>query len=180
MKIGIISDTHGSIDDFNKAVELLESKGVEKIIHLGDVLYHGPRNPLPENYRPKEVAEKLKVRDDIIFIKGNCDSEVDQMVIGKDLSESEKLIDLDGKKWYLIHGHQKAEYQLVERAKELGADVVAYGHTHIKVLEDREGLIVLNPGSTTFPKDESKSLALYDDGKFKLIDLSSGEVVREV
>ena len=82
MKIGIISDTHGSITDFKKAMEYLED--ADKIIHLGDVLNHGPRNPIPEGYDPAGLAELLAEDDRFVFVKGNCDSEVDEMVTFKE------------------------------------------------------------------------------------------------
>lgn len=166
MKIGIISDTHGSLDDFKNVMARLGD--AEKIIHLGDVLYHGPRNPIPEGYNPKEMAKILSEDDRFVFIKGNCDAEVDQMVINKPINETESLIVVGDNTFYLHHGHRFTEEEMVENAKEYGANIVLYGHTHKKVLKYVDGILVVNPGSTSLPKDDSKSFAVYDDGIIKI------------
>ena len=178
MKLGIISDTHGSVDDFSEAMEVLED--CEKIIHLGDVLYHGPRNGLPESYDPKTIAEGLSKSDKFIYIKGNCDSEVDEMVIGQNLSEKERIVEIDDYRFYLVHGHIGTEEDLIRKAIDLNADVLLYGHTHVKKLEHSGGVLVCNPGSTTFPKDAKKSLAYYEDGKISLYNLESHEEITTV
>lgn len=176
MKIGIISDSHGSMEDFERALMLL--KDVGKVLHLGDVLYHGPRNDLPESYNPKEIAAGLSKSDKFIYIKGNCDSEVDEMVIMKDLSQKERIVEIDGYRFYLTHGHNRSREDLLEKAREVKAQAVLTGHTHVKVLERDRGVVFLNPGSISIPKDGSKSLAFYEKGSFSLVDLASGEVIK--
>lgn len=176
MKVGFISDTHGGYENTVQALDLL--KGSELICHLGDVLYHGPRNDIPETYNPKKLAEFLKERTDIVYVRGNCDADVDEMVTGQDISNKSKVMTFDNYRFYLVHGYEETEEERIERAKELGCRVVVSGHTHVKVLEEKEGIIILNPGSTTIPKDGSSSYAVYEDGKIKLCDLENGTVIK--
>lgn len=168
MKYGFLSDTHGDYDQTMKALELL--KDCDKVYHLGDVLYHGPRNDLPQGYNPNKLAEVLKGLDYISYIKGNCDSDVDEMVIEKDLQQKKRVEDLDGRKFFLVHGYEETLQERIDEAKELGADIVVTGHTHIKVLEEKDGVTLLNPGSTSIPKDGSRSVATYENGEFKFIE----------
>lgn len=178
MKIGIISDTHGDIVQVEKALEIL--KDCEYIIHCGDVLYHGPRNELPKNYNPKKLAELLSTKDNIIYIRGNCDSDVDEMVIKRDLKEKNRLLNLGKYSIYAVHGYEETEEDRVNKAHELGSDIVISGHTHIKVLKEKDGIIVINPGSTTIPKDESSSICLIEDNSIKLISLENNEIIKEM
>ena len=171
MKMGFISDTHGGYDDLVQALNLLE--GCEQICHIGDVLYHGPRNDIPETYDPKKIIEVLKGRKDIIYVRGNCDADVDEMVLGQDLSNKSRVVSFDNFKFYLVHGYEETEDERIQEAIKLGCNVVVYGHTHVKVLKEKDGIIVLNPGSTTIPKDGSRSIALYENGQIELWDLES-------
>ncbi|MDY3006659.1 phosphodiesterase [Anaerococcus sp. AGMB00486] len=168
MKIGVISDTHGSLFYTKKALEKLGK--CDKIIHLGDVLYHGPRNPVHETYKPKELAEFLK-RLDIIYIRGNCDSDVDCMVTEADIYTKERFLDFGEVKIYAVHGYEESLDERVKRAKEFGADTLLFGHSHIKVMDNIDGINVINPGSTTLPKDGTNSCAVYQDGKWEFIEL---------
>lgn len=174
--LGIISDTHGSVKDFYRALEIFKAKGVSHILHMGDVLYHGARNPLPESYNPKEMAETIANMKEMTFIKGNCDSEVDEMVTDKDISQPILVLEREGYKFFCIHGHQGSEDDLVQMAINNNCDALIYGHSHIKRLKDKE-IAVVNPGSTTFPKDDLKSIATYSDGVFELIELESGKTI---
>ncbi|MCB5935117.1 phosphodiesterase [Caldibacillus thermoamylovorans] len=171
MKLGFISDTHGGYEDTLQALDLL--KGAELVCHVGDVLYHGPRNDLPKNYDPKQLTELLKSRTDIVYVRGNCDADVDEMVLEQDLSQKSRVIEFDHYRFYVVHGYEETEEERLQRAKELGCQVVVSGHTHVKVLEKRDGVIVLNPGSTTIPKDESRSFAFYENGQIELWSLDS-------
>lgn len=176
MKLGFISDTHGGYENLLQALHLLE--GSEQICHLGDVLYHGPRNDIPETYNPKEMIEILKERTDIVYVRGNCDADVDEMVLGQDLSNKSRIITFDNYKFYLVHGYEETEDERIEEAKKLGCHVVVSGHTHVKVLEEKDGIIVLNPGSTTIPKDSSKSIAVYEKGQIQILDLENQSVLK--
>lgn len=176
MKLGFISDTHGGYKDVVKALELLN--GSDQICHLGDVLYHGPRNDIPKTYNPKELANFLSERTDIVYVRGNCDADVDEMVLGKDLSKKSRVITFDNYKFYLVHGYEETEEERIQAAKKLGCNVVISGHTHVKVLKEQDGIIVLNPGSTTIPKDGSTSFAIYEKGQIELWDLGSESVIK--
>ena len=178
MKIGIISDTHGDIVQVEKALSILSD--CQHIIHCGDVLYHGPRNELPKNYNPKKLAELLSTKDNIVYVRGNCDSDVDEMVIKKDLKEKNRLINFDEYKIYAVHGYEETEDDRVKKASELGADIVISGHTHIKVLKKKDEIIVINPGSTTIPKDGSSSVGIIDENNIRLISLENNEIIEEM
>jgi putative phosphoesterase len=178
MIVGFISDTHGGYENTVQTLELL--KGSEQICHLGDVLYHGPRNDIPETYNPKKMAEFLKGRTDIVYVRGNCDADVDEMVTGQDISNKSKVMTYDNYRFYLVHGYEETEEERIEKAKELGCQVVVSGHTHVKVLEEKEGIIVLNPGSTTIPKDGSSSFAVYQNGRIELWDLKRRVVIKDL
>ncbi|QSH99394.1 phosphodiesterase [Treponema phagedenis] len=168
MRIGILSDTHGGYEDVLKALEVIGK--VDHIIHLGDVLYHGPRNDLPPTYNPKALAELFKNMENISFIRGNCDADVDEMVTKKNIKDKNRLYNFDGFKIFALHGYEETLEERVAMAKKLGADMVAFGHSHVKMLETIDGIIVLNPGSTTIPKDGSKSAAIIEDGKARLLE----------
>lgn len=175
MKLGFISDTHGGYENTIRALELL--KDSDQICHIGDVLYHGPRNDIPNTYNPKALAEYLKERTDIVYVRGNCDADVDEMVLDQDLSIKSRVIDFDEYKFYLVHGYEETEEERIQQAKELGCRVVVSGHTHVKVLKEQDGVIVLNPGSTTIPKDGTSSFALYENGQIELWDLDRQSVI---
>lgn len=178
MAIGFISDTHGALDDVLKALELLSD--CEAIIHLGDILNHGPRNKLPEGYDTIELTKVLSERDNIYYVKGNCDCDADIMVTGKDISSKLGLFKFDGLRIYAVHGYEETLEERVNAAKFYVSDVVAFGHTHKKVLDVFEGILILNPGSTSIPKDGIKSVAKIKDGKAMLIALDTGEILSEI
>ncbi len=168
MKIGILSDSHGSLIQTKKALDAMGD--CDLILHLGDVIYHGPRNPLFESYEPAKLAEYLKDKD-IVYVKGNCDSDVDAMVTGKDLSHKERLIDLDGFKIYAVHGYEESFEERLEKAKKLGANLLCFGHSHKKLFKKFDGIDVINPGSTSLAKDGMNSCAIYEDGNCEFINL---------
>ncbi|WP_318505792.1 phosphodiesterase [Bacillus sp. T3] len=178
MKLGFISDSHGGYENVVQALKFLE--GSMQICHLGDVLYHGPRNDLPETYNPKNLAAFLKDRKDVVYVRGNCDADVDEMVTEQDLSYKSRVIAFDNYKFYLVHGYEETEEERIEVAKKLGCQVVVSGHTHIKVLKEQDGIIVLNPGSTTIPKDGTKSFALYENGQIELWNLDSQTLIKRM
>ena len=171
MKLGFISDTHGGYENTVQALERL--KGSDQICHLGDILYHGPRNDIPETYHPKKLSQYLKGRTDLVYVRGNCDADVDETVTGQDLSHKSRVITFDNYRFYLVHGYEETEEERILTAKELGCQVVVSGHTHVKVLKEQDGIILLNPGSTTIPKDGTSSFAFYENGQIELWDLDS-------
>ena len=173
MKLLIASDIHG---DYYRAEEIHKiwlNGNFQHLILLGDLLYHGPRNDLPPFYNPKKVIPILsEMKDSIIAVRGNCDAAVDQMVLPFPILDDRKEIEVDGKRILLIHGHHETD--------TTGFDIVMSGHTHIPVLEEREGVVFLNPGSTTIPKGGSvPSYAIWDDGKISIISLDNGDIVKE-
>jgi putative phosphoesterase len=178
MKLGFISDTHGSYEYVVQTLELL--KGSKQICHLGDVLYHGPRNDLPETYNPKKLAELLKNRKDIVYVRGNCDSDVDETVTGQDISNKSKIVEFDNYLFYLVHGYEETEDERIKEAKKFGCQVVVSGHSHVKVLIERDGIIVLNPGSITIPKDGTRSFAVYENGYIELWDLERQSMIKRL
>ena len=106
MKLFIISDIHGSLYYLKKVIEIFGKENYDKLVILGDELYHGPRNPLPKDYSPKEVIEILnKYKDKIIAVRGNCDNEVDQMVLSYPIMSDYSMIYLGNKRVFLTHGH---------------------------------------------------------------------------
>lgn len=184
MKIGVMSDTHGSLTYFEKALDVLSD--CDFILHGGDVLYHGPRNPLPEGYNPKELASMINEVGNILIAKGNCDSDVDQMVITHPI-QTPSIVSQFGKlRILLTHGYTESKEDIIKKAKAMDASVLIFGHTHIKELYLDENLVVLNPGSTSLPKDGSHSVATIEvmgedhhelDLDINLIDINTKEII---
>ena len=207
MKYIIASDLHGSCAQGEKLLEVFEKESADKLLLLGDILYHGPRNPLPVGHGPQELAFLLNgIAEDIVCVRGNCDAEVDQMVLDFSCKADFALIRDGGLTFFLTHGHipsispqdardayasvmnpecslkadasQKSdaavEYHMLSDFEDTNVllkstDVYLSGHTHKKVLERMpSGRILLNPGSTSLPKDGSASYAMYDNGVFTL------------
>lgn len=173
MKLIIASDLHGSTTFTERTVRFFEESGAEKLILLGDLLYHGPRNDLPDEYGPKKVIELLNVLSDrILAVRGNCDAEVDQMVLSFPIMSEIGFLQADSLPLFLTHGHHIEEYS----RKMSPGNVLLSGHTHIPKAEEKDGVYYLNPGSTSIPKGGSPhSLIFYEDRKFSWIDLSSLE-----
>lgn len=170
MKIFIVSDIHGSFEAIKKVLNHYQSANADQIILLGDVLYHGPRNPLPKGHDPKKVAELLnEFKAEIIAIRGNCDSEVDQMVLQFPMMAQYSVL-LDRKrKLFFSHGHLYSEENLPPLK---AGDAFIYGHTHIAKAQTFNGVNILNPGSISLPKGEiPATFAIYEEGVFMLYDL---------
>ena len=158
-----------------KAVKRLWDEGdYGLLVLLGDLLYHGPRNDLPESYAPKSVIPLLSaLKEHVIAVRGNCEAEVDQMVLPFPvLSESAMLFD-SGKRIFLTHGH----IHTPEKHPE-GMDYFFSGHTHLPVLEKRDGIVYLNPGSVSIPKGGyPASYAVWDNGDIEIRRLSDNSVM---
>ena len=167
MKLFFISDIHGSVYYLNKALDKFKEEKADYIIILGDILYHGARNPLPKEYNPKKVIEIINsYADKIIAIRGNCDSEVDQMVLDFPIMADYSIILYNNKRLFLTHGHIYNENNL---PKLQNGDVFIYGHTHIPKAEEIGNIYVINPGSITFPKENSPhSYGVLEDNIFKI------------
>ena len=158
MKCIIASDLHGSAYWCGRLMELIEAEQPDRILLLGDLLYHGPRNDLPRDYAPKQVIPMLSAHKDIILaVRGNCEAEVDQMVLPFPCMSTYSQLLVDGKTFFLTHGHHYNPDQLPALQE---GDVFLYGHTHVKLDAVREGVRCLNPGSVSIPKDGSHSCLL--------------------
>jgi putative phosphoesterase len=169
MKLVIASDIHGSAFWCRKMLEVAEKEQPDHLILLGDVLYHGPRNDLPREYAPKQVIPMLADwAEKILCVRGNCEAEVDQMVLNFPCLAEYSVLMADGKSFYLTHGHH-ANPQNLPALKE--GSVILYGHTHVKFDQVINGIRCLNPGSVSIPKDGSNSCMVYDNGDFRFVTL---------
>ena len=178
MKILFLSDIHGSMSALQNGLSAFEREGADYIVILGDLMYHGPRNPLPDDYRPADVAELInRYKHKIIAVRGNCDSEVDQMLIEYPMMDTSAFI-LDGKRrFFLTHGHVHTPEKLPPLNR---GDVFAYGHTHIPVAEERSGIIIFNPGSASLPKNgHAPSYGVYDGEKLSVVSFD-GDIICSV
>lgn len=170
MKLMIASDIHGSAFYCRELLEAYKKEGAEKLVLLGDILYHGPRNDLPEEYSPKAVIAMLnEIKNDIICIRGNCDTEVDQMVLEFPIMSEQGLLYVDGRTIYIAHGH-KLDEKNTPMMKQ--GDVLICGHTHVPKHEDMGIYIYMNPGSVSIPKEGSAHSYMIIDDKFYWKDLS--------
>lgn len=178
MKILFISDIHGSLFYTKKALEIYKNESADYIAILGDELYHGARNPLPTEYNPKEVAELLNQHSDkIIAVRGNCDSEVDEMVLNFPMMAAYTTILYNRRRLFLTHGHIYGENNL---PKLSAGDVFIYGHTHIPKAEKKDNIYIINPGSITMPKENNpNSYGILVDDTFKIKDMD-GNVFKEI
>lgn len=178
MKYFIASDIHGSAHYCQKVIERYAAEKADRLILLGDILYHGPRNDLPEEYDPKEVSRMLnELADEIICVRGNCEAEVDQMMLSFPVMAEYALLEMGGKLIYLTHGHIYGADNPPPMKK---GDILLNGHTHIPACEEREGYMYMNPGSVSIPKEDSPhSYMTLEDGVFLWKNLGDGEVFME-
>lgn len=164
MKLLIASDIHGSAYWCGRLCEQIEKENPDRVILLGDLLYHGPRNDLPRDYAPKKVIPMLSaLAEKIIAVRGNCEAEVDQMVLPFPcLADYAELL-VDGKIFHMSHGHHQNPQNLPPLPE---GSVFLFGHTHVKLDEMVGGIRCLNPGSVSIPKDGSHSFLIYENGNF--------------
>lgn len=172
MKYMIASDIHGSAYYCRKMTEAFEEHGAERLLLLGDLLYHGPRNDLPKDYAPKEVIQILNAYKEVILaVRGNCEAEVDQMVLEFPVMADYCIISLDGREVYAAHGHHYSQDHLPPLKK---GDIFLQGHTHVLMAQEKNGHLILNPGSVSIPKEgnpstygilDNKSFTIYDFDK---------------
>lgn len=179
MKLLIASDIHGAADWCERLMCNIEKESPDRVVLLGDLLYHGPRNDLPADYAPKRVIEMLNsIATNIIAVRGNCEAEVDQMVLNFPcMADYNVLVDPAaneglGMTLFLTHGHVYGPglHSSVNAWPTLPAgSAFVYGHTHIKVNEEsatHPGVLVFNPGSVGIPKDGTHSYGIYENGNF--------------
>lgn len=154
MKIMIASDIHGSSLYCRELLDAFDREGAERLLLLGDLLYHGPRNDLPEGYDPKQVISMLNERkDSLLCVRGNCDTEVDQMVLEFPIMADYCLLWSGRRTIFATHGHRFHRDQLPPMK---AGDILLHGHTHVPAWESfGDGNLYLNPGSVSIPKEES-------------------------
>lgn len=162
MKYLIVSDIHGSLPALGRVLDFYTENKCEMLCLLGDILNYGPRNGLPEGLDAKGIAERLNaMADQIVAVRGNCDSEVDQMLLEFPIMSDYVLLVENGKRIFLTHGHKYNE----DSAPRLAVDAVFYGHTHLWKLEKTDGVTICNTGSITFPKGGNPpTFAVLDNG----------------
>lgn len=178
MKYMIASDIHGSAYYCRELLRVYEESGAGRLLLLGDLLYHGPRNDLPREYAPKEVISMLNAyKDQIYNVRGNCDTEVDQMVLEFPVMADYALFVIDGLTIYATHGHVYNKEKLPPVKK---GDILLHGHTHILTAERFSDITVLNPGSVSIPKGGNPhTYGILEDKVFRILDFG-GNVVKEM
>ena len=175
MKLMFASDIHGSAFYCRRMLELYKNSGAERLVLLGDILYHGPRNDLPREYAPKEVIAMLNpLKDELLAVRGNCDTEVDQMVLEFPILADYGLLLVGETRLYATHGHVYNENHLPPLTD---GDALIHGHTHLLeakeiTAEDGRRIKILNPGSVSIPKGGNPATyALLEDGVFTILTL---------
>lgn len=165
MKIMIASDIHGSAYWCRRLMEKYKEEQADRLILLGDILYHGPRNDLPKEYAPKEVIQILnEMKNEILCVRGNCDTEVDQMVLDFPILADYAIIGVGERLMYLTHGHIYNEEKLPPLCK---GDILLHGHTHIPKCREHDDYLCMNPGSVSIPKEGSlNSYMTFENGTF--------------
>lgn len=166
MKFVIASDIHGSAFWCRKLMDVIQKEKPDSVLLLGDLLYHGPRNDLPKDYAPKQVIPMLsEIKEKIIAVRGNCEAEVDQMVLPFPCMADFVEVLADGKRFYLTHGHHANPEKLPPLPQ---GSIFLSGHTHVKMDREVNGIRCLNPGSVSIPKDGTNSCLIYENGIFQV------------
>ena len=164
MKLMIASDIHGSSYYCHKMIEAYQQEKADRLLLLGDLLYHGPRNDLPRDYNPKEVISMLnEIKNELLCVRGNCDTEVDQMVLDFPILAEYCLLEFDGRTIFATHGHNFNPDNL-PMLKE--GDILLNGHTHIPANQNMGTYTYMNPGSVSIPKEGSAHGYMIYDGAF--------------
>ena len=175
-KIMIASDIHGSAYYCEKMLQRFQEEKADMLVLLGDILYHGPRNDLPMEYNPKKVIALLNpLKDKIMFVRGNCDTEVDQMVLDFNVLCEQACMYVNDRKLVFVHGHKMDEKNMPALA---AGDYLICGHTHIPKCEKRDGYVYINPGSTSIPKEGSANSYVILEDKFYWKDMD-GNIYKE-
>ena len=176
MKYFIASDIHGSAYYCKQLLDAYKKENANKILLLGDILYHGPRNDLPTEYAPKQVIAMLNnIASDILCVRGNCDTEVDQLVLDFPVLADYCILNHGNKIIFATHGHH---YNKSNKPKLHKGDVLLHGHTHIPACEQIDDFHYLNPGSVSIPKENSHhGYMIFEDGNFVWKDLN-GQIIQ--
>ena len=176
MKYLVASDIHGSFYYAKKIFELAKDEKADKVILLGDLYYHGPRNPLPIEYNPMEVSKLLNEhKDNLIVIKGNCDAEVDEMISEFKFNKKIELL-INNKRFYFTHGHHENKDNI-----PFDIDILVYGHFHTGFIVDVNNVICVNSGSITLPKNNTpNSYLIINDEEIILKDINKNIIQRKL
>lgn len=177
MKLLIASDIHGDLESARLVIDTYEKEKCDKILLLGDILYHGPRNDIPKSYNPRGVIELLNANRNILLaVRGNCDTEVDQMVLTFPVLADYICLSLDGLNVYATHGHK---YNVDSPLPFVNGDILLHGHTHIPVCaEFGNHNYYLNPGSVAIPKNGfSRTYMIYENRCFTVKDFNGNVIL---
>ena len=178
MKLMFASDIHGSAYYCEKMLECYRREKAERLWILGDILYHGPRNDLPKEYAPKKVIAMLNdIKEEICAVRGNCDTEVDQMVLEFPILADYSLLAADGLRLYATHGHVYNEQHMPPL---MAGDILIHGHTHIYEIKKTGEHVILNPGSVSIPKGGNPpTYGILEDMVFSVRDLD-GQILKSI
>ena len=178
MKYLFASDIHGSAYYCRKLLDAFREEQAERLVLLGDLLYHGPRNDLPREYAPNEVIALLNEHKNKIYaVRGNCEAEVDQMVLEFPVMADYCILSVDGRTFYATHGHIYNQDNLPPLQE---GDILIHGHTHVLKAQQMDGYILLNPGSVSIPKEGNPATyAVLENSIFTIKDFD-GNTVREM
>ena len=178
MKLMFASDIHGSAYYCEKMLECYRREKAERLWILGDILYHGPRNDLPKEYAPKKVIAMLNdIKEEICAVRGNCDTEVDQMVLEFPILADYSLLAADGLRLYATHGHVYNEQHMPPL---MAGDILIHGHTHIYEIKKTGEHVILNPGSVSIPKGgNTPTYGILEDRVFSVRDLD-GQILKSI
>ena len=177
MKLMIASDIHGSALYCEKLLERFREEKPDRLLLLGDILYHGPRNDLPEGYAPKKVIPLLnEISGYCVGVRGNCDAEVDQMVLDFSIMDDYLYLNIDGLDIYATHGNVYDQHRPMKGTR----GILLGGHTHVPAIEEFADYVYLNPGSVSIPKDGTeRSYMILENRVFQWKKLEDGETYKE-
>jgi len=184
LRIGLISDTHGSARNFRKVLDG-PFKNVDLILHGGDILYRGARNPLKEGYDTSGLAKMINnLTVPILIAKGNCDSDLDQLVIDSPIMSPYVLLSIDDRKIMVLHGDGKTDEDLANLVRRFGLSLLVHGHSHIPRIRNIGDSLIVNPGTPTIPNPSSpfkKTAGTFDtaNGRVEIWDIDTMKVVLE-
>ncbi len=176
MKLMFASDIHGSRSAMEAILRQYRLEGADRLVLLGDLLYHGPRNDLPDAYDPKGVTRLLNEnKNELLCVRGNCDAEVDQMVLDFPIQADYALFDLDGTTAFVTHGHL---FHLDALPPHKPGDLLIHGHTHVLTVQEKDGMTYINPGSAALPKENNpKSYMVYERSVFTIKTLDGEPIL---
>jgi len=180
LKIGVISDTHGDVKAFTDALDVLNDTDI--LIHCGDIFYHGLFNMIKDSYNPLELAKIFNsIKKPIIYSKGNCDSEVDQLALDFNILDPVRMFFYENNILYIHHGDKKRDEDIIELKRKFRFNFSLSGHTHIPRIERKEGLLFINPGSPSLPKGgfpPTICIMNFIEKKADIINIDNNEIIK--